>query len=123
MLIGLFEHFPFQKFFSVTRTIFLTAGQNDFGNKIPFLHFVWIFFLLSDFLAQISDFLHRSKLQIPFPYSCKPLLSLDFDLAKYILGFNTLIQVANKNFESIRTAQMNVTRCISRVLKYLKKPL
>ena len=25
----------FQKFFSVTRTIFLTVGQNNFGNKIP----------------------------------------------------------------------------------------
>ena len=28
----------FQKFFSVTRTIFLTVGQNNFRNKIPFLH-------------------------------------------------------------------------------------
>ena len=37
----------------------------------------------------------------------------------YFLGFNTLIQVANKYFETIRTAQMNVTRCVSRVLKYL----
>ena len=27
----------FQKFFSITRTIFLTAGQNNFGNKIPFI--------------------------------------------------------------------------------------
>ena len=26
----------FQKFFSVTRTIFLTVCQNNFGNKIPF---------------------------------------------------------------------------------------
>ena len=28
----------FQKFFSITRTIFLQVGQNNFGNKIPFLH-------------------------------------------------------------------------------------
>ena len=26
----------FQKFFSIIRTIFLTVGQNNFGNKIPF---------------------------------------------------------------------------------------
>ena len=25
----------FQKFFSITRTFFLTVGQNNFGNKIP----------------------------------------------------------------------------------------
>ena len=25
----------FVKFFSITRTIFLTVGQNNFGNKIP----------------------------------------------------------------------------------------
>ena len=27
----------FQKFFSITRPFFLTVGQNNFGNKIPFL--------------------------------------------------------------------------------------
>ena len=27
-----------KKFFSITRTIFLTVGQNNFGNKIPFPH-------------------------------------------------------------------------------------
>ena len=32
----------FQKFFSITRTIFfLTVGQNNFGNKIPFLDWDW----------------------------------------------------------------------------------
>ena len=29
--------FELQKFFSNTRTFFLTVGQNNFGNKIPFL--------------------------------------------------------------------------------------
>ena len=28
----------FQKFFSITRTIFLTVDQNNFGNKIPYLY-------------------------------------------------------------------------------------
>ena len=27
----------FQKFFPITRTFFLTVGQNNFGNKIPFI--------------------------------------------------------------------------------------
>ena len=42
----------FQKFFSITRTFFLTVGQNNFGNKIPFLknevnqiYGFWTFFL------------------------------------------------------------------------------
>jgi hypothetical protein len=29
----------FQKFFSITRTIFLKVGQNNFGNKIPVVVF------------------------------------------------------------------------------------
>ena len=32
----------FQKIFSITRTIFLTVGQNNFGNKIPGL---WVLVL------------------------------------------------------------------------------
>ena len=36
--LSLFQDWlEFQKFFSITRTIFLTVGQNNFGNKIPFI--------------------------------------------------------------------------------------
>ena len=31
-----------QKFFSITRTIFFTLGQNNFGNKIPVCIYIWV---------------------------------------------------------------------------------
>ena len=42
----------FQKFFLITRQFFLTVGQNNFGNKIPFLSFLQRFRSLQNWQLQ-----------------------------------------------------------------------
>ena len=49
----------FQKFFSIT--IFLTVGQNNFGNKIPFLFFYITFYSFFTEGRCLLELTHRSN--------------------------------------------------------------
>ena len=45
----------FQTFFSITRTIFLTVGQNNFGSKIPKPTLIWTLEVLRSWAAKLHE--------------------------------------------------------------------
>ena len=66
----------FNFFFSNTRTIFLTVGQNNFGNKMPFFFLIsscWyirVIVILNMELPSQSYQSWGNSLLIPFEWSC-----------------------------------------------------
>ena len=103
----------FQKFFSITRAIFLTLGQNNFGNKIPIIqaHLEKKTFVFN-FSINVLNWLVKIK------YSYEKVQWLIFRFLEWQIHF---FLIYNSILEPISPKTLYEVRCICQT--YLKLTL